>query len=144
MCWTGRIRSQAKTTRVHAISARAKVLYVCVSVRISKSAHNRAIRPCHPNSPSLSFALILPRENACVFVCVFIELHTKTTQCGPITLVILYCLYWSSQGVINDTYDKRGYACVCVWCFMSVATTFCCLGANHVRLPILLLVSASV
>ena len=80
----------------------------------------------------------------CVCVRVFIELHTITTQCGPIILVILDCLYWSSQGVINDTYDKRGYACVCVWCFMSVATTFRCLGTNHVRLPILLVVSAGV
>ena len=47
-----------------------------------------------------------------MYVCVFIKFHTITTQCGPMIQVILYCLYWSSQGGINDTYDKRGYAYV--------------------------------
>ena len=81
-----------------------------------------------------------------MYVRVFIKFHTITTQCGPIILllVILYRLYWSSQGGINDTYDKRGYACVCVWCFMSVATTFRCSSTNRIRLPILLLVSVGV
>ena len=131
---------QLESTRL----ARARVYYMCVCVCIYKNAHNHANRPCHANNPSLSFALILPRENVCVYVCVFIKFHTITTQCGPIILVILDCLYWSSQGVINDTYDQHGYACVCVWCFMCVATTFRCLGTNRVRLPILLLVSEDV
>ena len=38
----------------------------------------------------------------CLCLCVFIKLHI-TAQSGPVILVILCHLHWSSQGGINDT-----------------------------------------
>ena len=43
----------------------------------------------------------------CVCVCVFLfKLHI-TAQSGPVTLVILCHLHWSSQRGINSTYNEN-------------------------------------